>query len=171
MKVKIREVTEDELRDALIREGKGKELPSMHDSWRFNFDAQLKKLPNATAYILVVEDTPTIIEGCMIFQWREKMIPYMAYIEVAPHNRGDNKKYDYVAGCLIAFAFKQTFKSKQTDYKGYLTFDVMEENEKDAEKLMKNYSKRYNAKRTGPTEMVIIDEDGDALVEKYLPDI
>src|SRR5688572_18055214 len=125
MEVKILEVTADELKDALIREGKAKELPSMYDNWRFNFAAQLKKLLNSKAYVLVAEDTPNVIEGCMIFQWIDKVVSYMAYIEIAPENRGDSKKYDYVAGCLIAFAFKQTFKSKKEDYHAYLTFDIL----------------------------------------------
>jgi hypothetical protein len=169
MKVKILEVSADELQHALIRVGEEKELPSIHNNWRFNFAAQLKKLSHAKAYVLVAAGTPDIIEGCMIFQWIDKVVPYMAYIEIAPYNRGDNKKYDYVAGCLIAFAFKQTFQSRDPNYKGYLTFDVMEETEQETEKLMKIYSQRYNARRSSPTQMVIIDEDGDALVNKYLP--
>lgn len=171
MDVKILEVSANELSNAWIREGEEKELPSMHNNWRFNFASRLKELSNATAYVLVAANTPNIIEGCMIFQWIDKVAPYIAFIEIAPHNRGDNKKYDYIAGCLIAFAFKQTFKSKKEEYKGYLTFDVMEENQEDTEKLMKNYSTRYNAKRIGVTTMLIVDENGDKLVEKYLPGI
>jgi hypothetical protein len=170
MEVKILEITAAELRDALIREALKKELPSMQDNWRFNFAAQFKRLSNTKAYVLVTSAAPAIIEGCLIFQWLDKVVPYMAYIEIAPHNRGDNKKYDHVAGCLIAFAFKQTFKSSDSNYKGYLTFDVMEETKEETEKLMKNYSIRYNAKRIGLTKMAIIDEDGDNLIKKYLPE-
>ncbi len=170
MKVKIREVTEDELKDALIREGKGKELPSMHDNWRFNFATQLKKLSSAKAYVLVTTDTPNVIEGCIIFQMKEKAIPYMAYIETAPHNRGTVKKHDDVAGCLIAFACKLSLTSKDEIYKGYLTFDVLEEDPANEKKLMGTYSKKYGAMRIGDTtEMVIAPEDGEKLMAKYLP--
>ena len=170
MKVKIREVTEAELKDALIREGKGKELPSIHDNWRFNFASLLKKLPDAKAYVLVRADTSNIIEGCMIFQWKEKVIPYMAYIETAPHNRGTEKKHDDVAGGLIAFACKLALTSKDENYKGYLTFDVMEEDPKNEKKLMQTYSKKYSAMRyEGSTTMIITPEDGEALMAKYLP--
>lgn len=171
MEVKILEISTDELKDALIKEGKDKELPSLQENWRFNFFAQLRKLPNAKAYVLVAEDTPAVIEGCIIFQWLDRVMPYIAFIEIAPHNRGDQRKYDHVAGCLMAFAFKQTFKSPDPNYHAYLSFDVMEETEEDTKKLMKNYSRRYNAKRVGPTRMIIVDEDGDKLVEKYLPEI
>lgn len=170
MEVKILEVTVDELKDALIREGKSKELPSMHENWRFNFATQLKKLPNAKAYILVALATPEVIEGCLIFQFKEKVIPYMAYIEIAPHNRGDNKKYDHVAGCLIAFACLQALGSKDENHKGYLLFDVQEKNQKDAQKLMANYSKKYNAIHlTGTTQMLITPEGAESLMAKYLP--
>ena len=49
-----------------------------------------------------------------------------------------------------------------------LQFDVMEEKKEDGVKLMALYSTKYNAKRWGNTTMVIMDEDGEALVKKYL---
>src|SRR6187399_2071213 len=99
MKIKIIKVETAEEVNALIKEGKAKELPSMQDGWRYNFDKQVKKLKNATGYLLVTEETPDIIEGAMIFQMVDKMMPYIAYIEVAPRNRIALKKYNHVAGC------------------------------------------------------------------------
>ncbi len=169
MKVKILEVSADELKDALIREGKAKELPSMHDNWRFNFPSQLRKLPNARAYILVTEDTPNIIEGCMIFEMKGRELPYMAFLEVAPQNKGIEKEFDHVAGCLIAFAFSLTSVNVVKDYyRNILYFDVLEETEEETKKLMRHYSKKYNAKLVSGTRMVIADEDGHNLVKKYL---
>ncbi|MEO7044261.1 MAG: hypothetical protein ABI091_03065 [Ferruginibacter sp.] len=167
MNVKIIKVSSEELKDAIIRKGSKEELPSMHDNWRFNFPKH-SQLPNATAYVLVAEETPTIIEGCLIFQMKEKKIPYMAFVEAAPHNRGDKKSYDFVAGCLIAFAFKQSYILSEGNYKGMLFFDVQEEDPVDEKKLMINYSKKYNAKIYMGTTMVIIDEDGDKLIQEYL---
>ena len=170
MEVKILEVSANQLRDALIRKGELGELPSMHDEWRFNFSKNLQKLTNATAYVLVAADTPTIIEGCLIFQMKDKVMPYMAFVEIAPHNRGDSKKYNRVAGCLIAFAFKQSYIKAKKDYKGILFFDVQEETEEETEKLMRHYSKKYNAKLYDGTRMIIVNEDGDELVKRYLPE-
>lgn len=170
MKVRIREVTEAELKEALIREGKGKELPSMHDNWRFNFATQLKKLSHAKAYVLITTDAPQTLEGCMIFQWKEKVIPYMAYLETAPHNHGAAKKYDDVAGCLIAYACKLALTSKDVNHKGYLTFDVMEEDPKNEKKLMQTYSGKYGAMHiAGTTTMIITPEVGEELMANYLP--
>jgi hypothetical protein len=169
MKVKILEVSTDELIGAIIRKGEEAELPSIQDEWRFNFAKQLKKLSNSTAYVLVAEDTPTEIEGCMIFQMRDKVIPVMAFLEIAPHNKGDKKKYDHVAGCLIAFAFKQTYIKGKKDYKGYLLFDVLEKDPANTKKLMQMYSNKYNAKKMDDSTMIIYDDDGDALIERYFP--
>lgn len=60
----------------------------------------------------------------------------MAYIEVAPHNRGIDKKYDLVAGCLIAYACRLSFIHGKDAYKGWLAFDVQEEDPKEEKKLM-----------------------------------
>lgn len=168
MKIKIIKVETAEEVNALIKEGKAKELPSMQDGWRYNFDKQIKKLKNATGYLLVTEETPDIIEGVMIFQMVDKMMPYIAYIEVAPRNRIAAKKYNHVAGCLIAYAFQLSVMNGIGDYKSILFFDVLEEKKEDKLKLMAVYSKKYNAKQWDDTTMVISDEDGEALVTKYL---
>jgi hypothetical protein len=168
MKVKILKVATDEEVAALIKKGKVAEMPSIQQDWRFNFDKELKKLKNATGYLLVTEDTPEIIEGCMIFQLRDKKEPYIAFVEVAPQNKKDKKKYDRVAGCLIAYAYQLSLIEGWEHFKGYLQFDVMEQDEEDEKKLMSVYSSKYHAKRIGDTTMVIVDEDGDALIAEYL---
>ena len=116
-------------------------LPGLAEGWRFAFDKHSKKLPYSTTYVLVAEESPDIVEGCMIFQLKDKIVPYMAFVEVAPHNYGHKKKYDYVAGCLIAFAFKQTYVQAKGDYQGLLTFDVSEKHPGDQVKLMALYSR------------------------------
>jgi len=167
MKVKILEISSGELVDATIKERKFN-LPGLHDGWRFSFDKQILKLPNTTAYVLVTDETQEAIEGCLIFQMKNKIIPYMAFVEVAPHNKTDAKRYDYVAGCLIAFAFRQSIIQGKGDYKGWLAFDVMEEKEDDQIKLMGMYSLKYGAVKVDETQMYIMDDAGDALMEKYL---
>jgi hypothetical protein len=168
MKVKIIKTATAEEVDALIKKGKISEMPSIQQDWRFNFDKELKKLKNATGYLLVTEEMPNVIEGCMIFQLIDKKEPYMAFVEVAPHNKKDTKIYDHVAGCLIAFAYQLSVIEGVSDYNSMLQFDVMEEKKEDEVKLMVLYSTKYNAKRWGDTTMVIMDEDGEALVKRYL---
>lgn len=170
MNVRIIKMDSAEQVAALIKEGKVTEMPSLQHNWRFNFSKELKKLRGATGYLLVTEETPHILEGCMIFLLKDTEIPYMAYLEVAPHNRGHEKKYGHVAGCLIAFAYQLSLIFGRGDYRGMLFFDVLEEEKENEVKLMSLYSSKYKAKRLDrfSSTMVLMDEDGDALVAKYL---
>lgn len=168
MKVKIVQVSTGAEIEALIKSGKVSEMPSMHDGWRYNFDKELKNLRHATGYLLLSDGPPEVLEGCMIFQLIDKKEPYLAMIEVAPHNKGREKLHENVAGCLIAYAYQESVKQGVGHFKAYLQLDVMEEKEEDQMKLMQVYSSKYNAKRIDETTMVICDEDGENLIERYL---
>lgn len=169
MKVKIIRVEDDEFVDGeIIHVRKRKvNLPSLTDNWRFNFKKHSRNR-NTETYVLIADDENTI-EGCLIFEMREKVEPYMAYIEVAPHNKGDQKKFDRVAGCLIAYASRLSFIHGKECFMGWLTFDVMEETDDAMLMLMSLYSKKYRAKRIADTTiMCIAPEDGEWLINKYL---
>lgn len=167
MKIKIIETkTRSEInsRIELVNKNKSK-LPSISDGWRFNFrkHAQKKKYQ---PFILTTEKAKNTIEGCLILNSENQYQIYMAYIEVAPHNKGSNKRYDRVAACLIAFACRQSFINGK---EGYLAFDVKEEQKKDEVKLMTLYSQKYNAVRIeNSTTMVILPEGSEKLINKYL---
>jgi hypothetical protein len=165
MKVKILR-TDDQVEIVGKIEDKGKHiLPSFHDGWFFDFNKHSKKIAHAQTYVLVTEEKPLVIEGCLILKVEKGKDYYMAYIEVAPHNRGENKKYSKVAGCLIAFACRLS----HTESNGYLSFQVSEKDEQDQKKLMILYSKKYYAQRIGDTnQMIIVPEDGQTLIKEYL---
>jgi len=167
MKVKIWELATESEVDALIRVGKESEMPSMHENWRFNFHKHMKQA-NCIGYVLTCADTPMVIEGCMILKMKADSVLYLSYLEVAPQNQKTYKKYDWVAGCLIAFAYKQSFLKAEDDYRGMLFIGVSEADESDQRKLMGLYSEKYNAKKYSDTIMAIVDEDGDELIKKYL---
>jgi hypothetical protein len=92
----------------------------------------------------------------------------MAFIEIAPHNKGDRKIYQRVAECLIAYACRLSFIYGESDYKVWLAFDILEEDINDQIKLMTLYSRKYNALRFGETTMVISPESGENLINTYL---
>ncbi len=142
-------------------------LPSITEEWRFNFKKHSKKEGFKT-YILICEETPNNIEGCLVFKMKDKIEPYMAFIEIAPHNKSGNRKYDKVAGCLIAFACRLSFIYGEGDYKGWLAFDVLEEQKENEIKLMSLYSKKYNALRFGTTTMVIPPDGSEKLINEFL---
>lgn len=169
MNVRILRISKNELVDAKILNAKSTKLnlPSISDGWRFNFKKQAKEY-NHEAYILVSDETPDIIEGCLIFEMKGKVEPYMAFIEVAPHNKDSIKRYERIAGCLIAFACRLSFIKANEPYKGYLVFDVLEENKEDEVKLMALYSIKYNALRYRETTMIIVPEGGEKLITEFL---
>ena len=167
MNIKIFRVLDGQAVDAKIIQASGLILPSITDGWRFNFKKHSKKTGFQT-YVLVTEEMPEIIEGCLIFQLKESVEPYLAYIEIAPNNKGKAKKYDNVAGCLIAFASRLSFIFGVEHFKGWLAFDVLEESKEDEVKLMPVYCQKYGALKWGETTMVISPEIGEKLIAKFL---
>jgi hypothetical protein len=167
MKVKLLDNENCEIESEIL-EGQKVKLPSIHDGWRFNFNKHSKSA-NTFTYALVTIETPDVIEGCLIYKMLDQNEPYMAFVEVAPHNKGSDKQYDLVAGCLIAYACRLSFIHGQGPYKGWLAFDVQEESKEAEEKLMKLYSSKYKAKRfEKTTTMYIMPEDGESLIKTYL---
>lgn len=171
MNIKIRKIEGNILVDARISDSKllEIELPSFTDGWRFDFKKHSKK-KNFNTYILVSEETPEKIEGCLTFEMREKVEPYMAFVEIAPHNRGKVREYDNVAGCLIAFACRLSFINGENDFQGYLAFDVLEEEKEDEIKLMSVYSTKYNALKISETTMLITPLGGKKIIDEFLND-
>lgn len=170
MKVKILKISNSALIDAEILDSKTIKvvLPSVVNGWRFNFN-KYSKNKGFEIYVLVKEDTPMVVEGCLIFEMKDKTEPYMAFVEVAPHNQGRNKEHEKVAGCLISFACRLSFMKGSDDYKGWLAFDVFEEEKENEIKLMSLYSTKYNALRYGEiTTMVIPPEGGEKLINEFL---
>ena len=167
MNVKIIEIeTKSEIKSKISIVAKNKvELPSINDGWRFNFSKHSKGKDYET-YILTADKTAKVIEGCLIINTKTPFQVYMAFVEIAPHNKGNKKKYDRVAGCLIAFACRQSFINGK---EGYLAFDVLEDKKENEIKLMTLYSKKYNAVRYGDsTTMIILPEGSEKLINEFL---
>jgi hypothetical protein len=170
MNVKIAKIEGNILVDAKISHSKlvKVNLPSITEGWRFNFNKHAKK-KNFETYVLVTEETSDKIEGCLTFEMKDKVEPYMAYVEIAPHNKGEVREYENVAGCLIAFACRLSFAKGDGEFEGYLAFDVLEENKDDETKLMAVYSTKYNALRiANSTTMIIPPEGGQKLIDEFL---
>ncbi|UZO79992.1 hypothetical protein NBT05_13680 [Aquimarina sp. ERC-38] len=167
MNVKVfncRSNSEDEAKILLITKNKNK-LPSISSGWRFNFNKHSKKKEHKT-YTLTTLINPDVVEGCLIINTKTDFHVYMAFVEVAPHNKGNKRMYDKVAGCLIAFACRQSFMN---DKEGYVAFDVIEEKVEDEIKLMTLYSQKYNAVRLkNTTTMIILPEGSEKLITEYL---
>lgn len=138
-----------------------KDMPLKKEAWFFNWKQAFKKV-NTTTYILRLVSNPDSIQGILQLQNEFGMI-IMDLLEIAPHNlraEGKAKKYEYVAGCLIAFACRETFKL-DTDYRGFLTFESKT-------KLISWYVEKYHAKVARGQKMYIEPQDGEKLIKEYL---
>ena len=155
----ILDVSSDTLIQAeIVLAGKVK-MPLKKEGWNFNWKDLLKER-NTKTYILRTLKTPDFIEGVLQLRTERGML-IMDAIEIAPHNIGSHqKKYDYVAGCLISFACRESFKI-EGDYKGYLTF-VSKTN------LIEWYSVTYRAEQALGQRMFIRPEIGAELMDTYL---
>jgi hypothetical protein len=134
-------------------------MPLKKDGWNFNWNSLLKVKETKT-YVLRLKDKPSSIEGIMQLRLENSML-IMDLIEIAPHNIGSsNKRFDFVAGCLIAFACRESFKISG-EYKGYLTF-VSKTN------LIDWYKKKYGAIQALGQRMFIDEKAGLKLISKFL---
>jgi hypothetical protein len=167
MDVKIIRVIDGEFIEAEIEDGTKYELPTPENGWKFDFE-NFSKGANNFVYVLCKKESPSIIEGCLIFKLINNNQPIMAYIEIAPHNKGLGRIYDLVGACLIAFACKLSFQHGKFNFKGWLAFTVQEDNIEDQNKLMTLYKEKYFAKKVTNTSMVIHPVDGEKLIEQYL---
>lgn len=173
MEVNVLDMAAATLVDAVIVEIGANELPSMQEGWHFNFAKQLKGLKNCATYALKITDSE-VLEGCMAFQLQpqeasEPLLPFMPLLEVAPHNFGQTKRYNYVAGCLLAYAYLLSSKFGQQYNKGILAFEVGEKNPAHEIRLMVLYCQKYGAKRWGDSNLLFITKEaGNELIEKYL---
>jgi hypothetical protein len=137
-----------------------KDMKTITEGWYFNWRRQFA-LPNSKAF-KIVTGNPERIEGLMIFQILNKEEPYMAYLESAPHNRGNKKEFDYVAGCLIAKACQLSTLEGAGHFRGFLSFQCMDE------EVIRVYHHKYGAYRVNKTYMFIDPKTGNELVDRYL---
>lgn len=168
MKVKLVQATGGQTVSANIITPGDIPLPSLTEGWRFNFRKN-SRLQGAQTYIITCEETSGTIEGCLIFIMRNQLEPYMAYVEISPHNKGKNRRYLHVAECLIAFACRLSFMHGSGAFQGWLTFDVLEEKKENEIRLMALYCRKYGALRfEETTTLVIPPEAGEKLIDTFL---
>jgi hypothetical protein len=136
-----------------------KDAPSKRDGWNFNW-IKLIQEENSHVYFLKTIESPKSVEGALQLKIENGML-IMELLEIAPHNIGqENKKYDHVAGCLIAFACRESIKIDGV-YMGFLTF-VSKTN------LIEWYTGKYGAVLALGHRMYIDYNSGLKLIKEYL---
>ncbi len=135
-----------------------KDIPFRKDGWNFNWK-QLIRQENSQPYVLKLRNPPKTVEGALLLKIEGGML-IMDLLEISPYNVGRNKRYDNVAGALIAYACKESFKL-DSDYKGFLTFIAKTE-------LIDWYKQKYGAELALGQRMFFDWETGQKLIGKYL---
>jgi hypothetical protein len=132
-------------------------VPRRKEGWSFNWLYVYKK--DSRSIFALKEENKETIHG-MLHLINDGGMLVMELIEVAPFNIGTNKMYDNVAGCLIAYACRESLKL-ETAYKGYLTFVSKTE-------LINLYKEKYFATQTIGNRMYIDPLSGENLINTYL---
>ncbi len=139
--------------------GSSKDMPLKKDGWHFAWRTIIKRKQTAT-YVLRLTSNPSSIQGVLHLKKQEGML-IMDLLEIAPQNIGrKNKRYSYVAGCLIAFACRESFKL-ESNYRGFLTFESKT-------RLIDWYKENYHAQIAMGQKMFIEPSDGEKLISIYL---
>lgn len=141
----------------IVRADKTK-CPLKKDGWNFNWKKLIDEKNSKTYFLRLIEKQS--IEGAIQLKTIDGML-IMNALEIAPHNIGSkNKKYGYVAGCLIAFACRESFKL-ESEYKGFLSFVSKTS-------LIEWYADNYGAIVALGQRMYIHDTTGIKLIKKFL---
>ena len=158
LSVQILDTSTNSLTEAEILLAEGIRMPLKKDGWNFNWK-YLVRGTSSEAYVLRTIGAKTV-EGVLLLKIVNEML-VMDVIEIAPHNVGrKDKRYDYVAGCLIAFACRKSFEIPG-DYRGFLTFESKTN-------LIDWYIHKYGAENTKGHRMYISPEKGEDLINSYL---
>lgn len=154
----VRDLRTNRLLKVDIQNATTKEIASVSIEFGFNWKKLIKQ-SNSNTYSLKFINEPDVVLGLLHLIIIQGML-IMNLVEVSKTNLGRKKRYDYIAGCLIAFACKQSFEI-ETDYKGFLTFNAKSE-------LTELYKSKYHAKQINGQRMYIEPENGIQLINEYL---
>jgi hypothetical protein len=160
MRVKLLEVETGQEVEATISIAKPSDAPLKKDGWKFNW-RELLRTEGSSFFKITLNDSPKRVEGIVMLSVYFGEMVYMNNLELAPYNIGKGKKYDWVAGCLIAYGCRFSFEEGKGNYQGFLTFESKTE-------LIPWYAKKYGAVRTLGQKMFIDIDQGEKLIEHYL---
>ena len=160
MIVKLREVDTGKWEEGEIAPCLTEEMPLRKDGWQFTW-RKLAKVEGAHFYKITLKGTPDTLEGVLMVSIINEEMVFMNNVEVAPHNYGNNGKYENVAGSLIAFACLKSFEWGKGPYLGFLSFESKT-------KLIGFYQQKYGATWAAGQKMFIDPSNGKELMKKYL---
>lgn len=126
-------------------------------SKQFDFDWDEEKENEVYKIVKTEEENPEILGLISITDFPEEWRVHINLIENSNDNKGNSKKIDRIAGCLIAFASQIAFE------KGYLGFTSL----MPKTKLINLYITKYGFSQYG-RQLAIEQETSIKLIQKYL---
>ena len=130
-------------------------LAAKKAGWNFDWKSELND-NKKEVYKLTIQNNPGIIQGLLSVTIESDHI-FMNLVESAPFNIGKEKLYEGVAGNLVAYACKLSFRH---GYDGYVAFTAKT-------KLIDHYSKTLGAHHIGGHKMIIPTPASKFLVDRY----
>jgi len=146
--------------EALLTRANEENVRGLDDNWNFNWP-ELFQTKGSDFFKITTAETPEIVEGLVMFSVYFGEMVFMNNLELAPRNIGKKKKYDWVAGCLIAYGCRIALEKGKGAYQGYLTFESKSS-------LIPLYREKYGATYAGGLKMFIDDVQGEKLIQQYL---
>lgn len=160
MQIKLLEVKTGQEVKGTISRLRSSEIPLKKDNWRFNW-RELFRTEGSSFFKITLLNSPDQIEGVIMLSVYFGEMVYMNNLELAPHNIGKGKQYDWVAGCLIAYGCRFSLEEGKGNYQGFLTFES-----KTA--LIPWYEHKYGAIRSMGQKMFIKENQGESLISQHL---
>jgi len=154
----VRDLKTDRLLWIVIQYTTKNEINSVKKEFGFEWSKLIKQADSKSYSLKLVDKTNDVLGLLHLINNQGMLI--MNLVEVSKNNMGRKKRYDYVAGCLIAFACKLSFEI-ESNYKGFLTFNAKSE-------LIELYKSKYYAKQINGQRMYIEPEYGVKLINEYL---
>lgn len=131
------------------------DFAALGPGWNFTWEDEARQ---SSVYKLVAEDDPGEILGFIAAELREGFVE-VTLLECSPGNVGRGKRYEGIAGSLIAFAATLSFDA---GHEGYLVLDS-----KTA--LIEHYCQAYGFKRIGMSHRLVLDTEAAARLSRDYP--
>lgn len=156
--MRIRNTQTGEIKKAKVDSlGKG-DNNKIKESDQFEFDWKLEKKKDHDVYKIYLLDQKDGILGLLALKDIKKELRiHINLIEISKKNRGKNKKFDRIAGSLIAYACQLSFDKS---YDGFVSLTPKT-------KLIDHYCKNYGFEQFG-RQLGLGYEASIYLIKKYL---
>lgn len=154
--MKLKNVKKRSLEEAKIHQISEEDYHAIKESPQFKFNWNVER-GNSVYKIVLTDDRQNILGLMSLVDVSKEQRIHIRLIEVSIKNVGKGKQYDYIAGCLLAYACQLAF---ERSYDGFVSLVP-----KTA--LIALYCSKYGFTQYG-RELALSPSSSLALIKKYL---